>query len=482
MFFSNTRFWATAFLVAFACVASEADAAEMKAQIGAAVTPDMALSFDGIDDYVSLGVPAPLQNPSSNDFTIFTWVRLENASSFRRILFAQQNNSNFVSIAQNVGNTLYVFVGSNGVQHSVATSSSFALATWVHVAVVWKSADESISIFINGVQSPTTGGGQSSAGTDGLMTLGSRSGTGQYFGGSLDRLAIYGAALTNAQILRAAAQCIYPQGASNSYAFDQGVANGNNTGVTTLLDGSGNQPGTLHGFALSGTVSNWIDSSISSSCPPPTYIVSGSVSGLAGSGLTLQLNGTNDLSIAANGAFQFPAIADGSNYSVTVATRPVNPAQQCTVANGSGTLASADVSSVQVNCVAATPPDQPTSVTAVPGNGQATVTWTAPVVDGGATVTAYLVTGTPGGTCSVSGAPPATTCTVPNLINGTAYTFSVMATNALGDSLASAPSNPVTPRVDFVSIPTLNQWALLTVILGLTAMGIGQLRKYPHPQ
>jgi hypothetical protein len=58
-------------------------------------------------------------------------------------------------------------------------------------------------------------------------------------------------------------------------------------------------------------------------------------------------------------------------------------------------------------------------------------------------VTGYTVTASPGGeTCTTSGA---TSCVVSGLANGTAYTFSVVATNAIGDSSASAASVSVIP-------------------------------------
>ncbi|WP_162251089.1 LamG-like jellyroll fold domain-containing protein [Acidovorax sp. Root568] len=441
---STVRFFAT-LLVLLACLYTEARAQP--------AGPDNALAFDGVDDYVSMSVPAPFQNPASSDFTILTWVRLGGTSSFQRILFAQQNSSNYVSIARNTGETIYAYVVANGLTRSVATVNPIgASGSWVHVAVVWKSTDQSLSVFVNGVQAPGVSGGSSSTGIDGQMALGSRSGGAQYFAGSLDRMAIYSSALSETQILRAGTQCIYPPSASHSYSFDAGAANGNNVGVTTLTDGVGSAPGTLNNFALTGTVSNWVDSNVSSLCLPPTYIVGGSVSGLAGTGLKLQLNGANDLLITGNGAFQFPAMADGASYSVTVASQPTTPAQFCSVINGSGTLSGGDVSSLQVTCATAAPSAPPTNAVATPGNAQATVSWSAPSDDGGAPITAYLVTGLPGGTCSVSGAPPATTCNVPNLNNGTAYTFSVVATNAVGNSQPSVQSNSVTPRADLVFV------------------------------
>jgi hypothetical protein len=86
--------------------------------------------------------------------------------------------------------------------------------------------------------------------------------------------------------------------------------------------------------------------------PAATLTVGGSVSGLSGGGLVLQLNGANDLAVSANGKFNFPnALAKGSAYAVTVKASPSAPVKQtCTVGQGSGSIAGAAVNNVAVAC------------------------------------------------------------------------------------------------------------------------------------
>ena len=82
--------------------------------------------------------------------------------------------------------------------------------------------------------------------------------------------------------------------------------------------------------------------------PPTTYTIGGTVSGLTGTGLVLQDNGGNNLSVSASGSFTFStAVNSGATYSVTVSTQPTG--QSCSVTSGSGT-ASANVTNVQVAC------------------------------------------------------------------------------------------------------------------------------------
>ncbi|MEI6621265.1 MAG: fibronectin type III domain-containing protein, partial [Actinomycetes bacterium] len=91
-------------------------------------------------------------------------------------------------------------------------------------------------------------------------------------------------------------------------------------------------------------------------------------------------------------------------------------------------------------------PSQVLAVVALAGNSIAGVYWTAPASDGGSPIVSYTVTASPGGaSCVVTGAPPATNCTIGGLINGQAYTFTVIASNAIGSAAPSTLSAPVVP-------------------------------------
>jgi hypothetical protein len=129
-------------------------------------------------------------------------------------------------------------------------------------------------------------------------------------------------------------------------------------------------------------------------------------------------------------------LTNGTTFTFTV---------HATNAAGSGPESSA---SNAVTPLAPAPPGAPLGVLAYAGNAQALVMWTAPAAGSGA-ITGYTVTSSPGGLTTAAG-PAATSAVVTGLTNGTPYTFSVRATNAVGDGPSSSPSNVVIP---FMPVP-----------------------------
>ena len=126
-------------------------------------------------------------------------------------------------------------------------------------------------------------------------------------------------------------------------------------------------------------------------------------------------------------------LTNGTTYTFTVTATNVIGTSQPSAASGPATPVTP-----------ATAPSAPTAVTATSNaNASSVVSWTAPASNGGWSITGYTVTSTPGGITCATGA--ITSCPVTGLTNGTAYTFTVTATNAIGTSLASSPSAPATP-------------------------------------
>jgi hypothetical protein len=137
-------------------------------------------------------------------------------------------------------------------------------------------------------------------------------------------------------------------------------------------------------------------------------------------------------------------------------------AQKSTGSDGNGVFAYSTSSTYPTDAFGATnywvdvvynpspPPGTATNVAATAaGSTSAHVSWTAPATGGA--VTSYTITpyiGTTAQTATaatITGTPPASDVTVTGLTQGTAYTFTVTATNPSGDGPESAKSNAVTP-------------------------------------
>ena len=166
---------------------------------------------------------------------------------------------------------------------------------------------------------------------------------------------------------------------------------------------------------------------------------SGSASG--GTSVTItgtSLTGTTGVKFGGNNATSITVVND----TTIVATSPAGSTGtvDITVASAGGT--SATSAADQYTYSAITTPGAPTIGTATGGNAQATVTFSAPASNGGSPITGYTVTASPGGITATGSNNP---ITVTGLTNGTAYTFTVTATNTIGTGSPSAASNSVTP-------------------------------------
>jgi len=166
-------------------------------------------------------------------------------------------------------------------------------------------------------------------------------------------------------------------------------------------------------------------------------------SGLPGGGTTVYISGRNFPGASAvhfgtAGSTRFFPLSPGVIQALSPPGAPGTVDVTVTTPGGTSATSPADLFSYLG------PPGAPLNVTAIGGDGQASVSWTPPASDGGSPISGYTVTSTPGG-ITVAAGPSATSATVTGLTNGVTYTFTVAASNALGTGPASAPSGPVTP-------------------------------------
>jgi len=146
-----------------------------------------------------------------------------------------------------------------------------------------------------------------------------------------------------------------PVSTNSRFVFGVPVASGAGYAVTVKTQPS-SPAQTCSVSQGTGTMGSNIVDSVAVVCSLDSFKVGGTVSGLIGANtITLLNNGGDQLVVPANGTFEFPAsIARGGSYAVAVHTLPSSPMQNCSVSNGSGTVASAPVTNVVVVCDAPT--------------------------------------------------------------------------------------------------------------------------------
>jgi uncharacterized protein YjdB len=218
-----------------------------------------ALNFDGVNDTVALSRYPTLS--STNKLTIEGWIYI---TSYTKNVITLNSHSGIDILADGKISISTNFTGNGWV--NVTSDSPVPLNSWTYIAVVINDGGYN-KMYINNTlvkNSVNTGSGLFIACT--AISLAANAPASVNFSNiSMSEFRIWSVARTAQQI----ADNYNTQIPSNSsglviyYKFDQGTANGTNTEVMTLIDStSNNYHGTLQGFALSGTTSNWVSGPI----------------------------------------------------------------------------------------------------------------------------------------------------------------------------------------------------------------------------
>lgn len=233
--------------------------------------PAGALSFDGIDDVVT----SPNIGSVVSDKTLSAWVKLNTLSQGGGGLVSYEvdNGSVFDAIVYNETGQGWGF-GSNGFARTAWSGvQETSTAQWVHIVATYSNGI--YRLYRNGTQIlQTTSFGIVNYPTNSRILIGKRhtGGSSAYLNGQIDEVSVWNRALcpTEVQALYNASCELNPSGQTGLmalYHLNHGFANSNNTGVTFASDYTGNgRTGTLTGFTLTGTTSNWVTGNNTGTC------------------------------------------------------------------------------------------------------------------------------------------------------------------------------------------------------------------------
>lgn len=266
--------------------------------------PGAAIKLDGSGDLINLGSALTNSLNGGNKITIEAWVNTATNSGSHGPIIGnyQTNNGGAFSFLVRRENAHHVFwVGNNTNQYATVSLNTSTLNTWIHLACVWNGT--TASVYVNGVLTASTNPAMAALqNTVNHVYIGGAPLATEHFNGMIDEVRVWDVARTKCEI-NTFKNCEIPNntpGLLVNYHFNQGIAAGSNTAVTSLIDAtSNNLTGTLTAITLTGTSSNWV---------APGGVVSGFTTALAGpsySATSLSVCSGNTLSLASTGATSF---------------------------------------------------------------------------------------------------------------------------------------------------------------------------------
>ena len=327
----------------------------------------------------------------TNGLTITAWINTSNWSGNRRIVQKGNGDNQYRLLAEG-GVFKFDLTGVN-----TLTTTLPAVNTWVHVAGTWNGS--TMAIYINGVLKASLAATGTNATTTDSLTIAAKNGSttaGDYFLGSLDDVRIYNRGLSASEIAIVMAPLL-------------GVP----TGLTATP--ASKQVG-LSWTASSGAASYNVKRSLTSG-GPYTTVANPTVPSYTDTGLT---NDTTYYYVVSG----VNAGGESANSTETTAT-PVGP------------------------------PDAPTGLTAIAGNAQVNLSWTA-----SSDTTSYNVKSSTnsGGPYNIVASPTGTNYTDTGLINDTTYYYVVSGVNSHGEGANSseASATPTLPPIELMVVGETN--------------------------
>ena len=222
------------------------------------IVPATHLNFDGVDDVVDLGLGLTTYFTGRTQVSIQAWVRPETNTGLGTIVGNYNYPTNvdqMQMLLRRDGSNYSFWLDSGSGYTSISAVGSVILNTWQHVTGTWDGT--TMRIYIDGVLANSSAKTGTIPSKTTSFSIGSNSA--ERFDGDIDEVKLWNIALTATDIMNTMNCEAQSQPELVAYyKFNQGNDGVDNSAFTSLLDSSGNaNNGTLSGFTLTGTTSNW---------------------------------------------------------------------------------------------------------------------------------------------------------------------------------------------------------------------------------
>ena len=220
-----------------------------------------ALNFNGTSSYVNCG-DILKESPFSTSYTKEAWIYITDLTKANNIISGGIGALHAFWAPSDAGNKLSA--GHNSQWYQVQDPTPLNANTWYHVAVTFDEATSTMKLYKNGIL-VSTNNTVNATGVGKLVLIGAFFLNSNFFAGDMDNIRIWDVARTGNEI-QDNKDVVFTTPRTNlvvNYNCNQGIAGGDNTTITQLTNTLGDfYHGTLVGFALNGSLSNFIVSNV----------------------------------------------------------------------------------------------------------------------------------------------------------------------------------------------------------------------------
>ena len=217
--------------------------------------------FDGVDDYVDLGVSG--LSSIKNTGSISAWFKLETISSSGNIFQTRVDSNNNILLYYNAGNNelTSTYKGGGTANITVTDDNIEGDGLWHNVVTTWDSLG-SINLYLDGTLKDTTAITGSITGSFSTASIGSNSIGGGFWKGNIDEVVIFNKELDQSEVtnLYNSGLPFNPKPLANMKGYwkmgDGGIVGDPIATYPTIPDETGNNDGTMTNMTSTDFVAN----------------------------------------------------------------------------------------------------------------------------------------------------------------------------------------------------------------------------------